>query len=166
MVKIFDIINDRVVLNENILLIKEFKKLYEKHEGDLSPFCFIHFRTHPKSPFRDYDEKIKDELLKDEFPGDYNIESIEMQACIAKCEDMYKTVRYRFWEGLKKKLEEFTYVMNHVKLNMDKEEGNFNEMIKLFEKVDKLFIAYEKAEKAKEDELKTRGNQQLAYDQV
>lgn len=161
--KIFDIQNEQVIVNEHILLIPQLKKVNDKYEG-LNALAFLYYMTDPSSPYINYEEEVRIEQIKKSFPGKYKAIDKEIVDALEFLNNCYKTPKYRFWEGLKVKLEEFTHMMKNIPLDIDKDTGNFNENIKLFDKIDKLFIAYEKAEKAKNDELKARGNQQIAYD--
>lgn len=64
--KIFDIVERRVVINENVLLIPEFKRIVSKYkEHALDVFCFIYYYCDFKSPFVGYEESRKiDTLMK------------------------------------------------------------------------------------------------------
>ena len=63
--KIIEIQQDRVVLNETILVIPEFKQLYEAK--GLAPFQYLWAKHDPQSPYQNYDifeidEKIQAEV--------------------------------------------------------------------------------------------------------
>jgi len=161
--KIFDIQNSKVVINENVLLIPYLKKVHDKF--GMSALCYLYYMTDPDSPYMNYPEESKEQEILKDYPGEYISDDVYIINALEKLEEMYKTPKYRFWEGLRQKLEEFTNMMKNIPLDIDKETGNFNENIKLFDKIDKLFMAYEKAEKAKDNEIKARGNHKLAYDQ-
>lgn len=69
--KLFDIVEKRVIINENILLIPTFKRVVDKY-GDkcLDVFCFIHYYCNYKSPFFEYTDENKEEKLMELYNPD------------------------------------------------------------------------------------------------
>jgi len=48
---IFDVEEGKVKLNENCYLIPELRVLTEKYEDAIPVFTYIHYLTHPESPY-------------------------------------------------------------------------------------------------------------------
>lgn len=89
---IFDIVNKRVVLNPNVLLIPELKAVYEKYDGDLAPFCYIHYITDPSDTYGSgLGDRLSEVLLKD-FPGKYQPTDPCIEAAIWKIKMISATI--------------------------------------------------------------------------
>jgi len=162
--KIFDIQNDTIVVNENVLLLPWLKEVHDRF--GIPALCYLYYMTDPHSPFTSYPEESKEDEILKAFPGDYIPDDVYIVKALEELLKMYESPKMRFWKGLKHKLDQISQMLIDTPLNMDKETGNFNEIIKLYEKGEKLLNSYDKAEKLKEEELRAVGNRRQAYDQV
>jgi len=160
----FDIQGDKVILNPNILNIPELKAVYEKY--GLIAITFVYYMCHPQSPYKDYDEGIKEEIVFKDYKGSYKPSTLIITKAIAKVTEIYTTPKMRFYEGQKAMLDRLSVYLKNSPLDDDNQEGNFDKVIKLFEKGDKILSSFDRAEQAKNDELKGRGNTRLSYDEV
>lgn len=160
----FDIQADKVIVNPHVLNIPELKLVYEKH--GLIAINYVYYMSHPMSPYKDYDEDIKQTKVYEDYKGKYKPSSLEIVKAIDKVKEMYTTPKLRYYEGQKAMLDRLSNYLKNSPLDDDNQEGNFDKVIKLFEKADKILASFDSAEKAKNEEIKGRGNTKLAYDQI
>ena len=79
---LFDIKNNQVIVNENVLLIPEIKAVYEKY--GLNALAFVHYITYTASPYMNIPEENRSEVIYKDFPGNYSAEYYEIVTCIEK----------------------------------------------------------------------------------
>jgi hypothetical protein len=160
----FDLVNDKVVLNPHVINIPELKEVYTKY--GIPGINYVYYMAHPESPYRNYEEDKKQEEVKKDHKGDYKPDDVEIVRAIIKVTDIYSTPKLRYYEGQKVMLDRLAAYLKNTPLDDDNQDGNFDKVIKLFEKGDKILSSFDSAEKAKEAERKGRGNTKLAYDQI
>lgn len=159
--KLFDIDNDRVLVNENVLLIPLFKSIYDKY--GIKGLSFINFMSNPDSPYSNFELGVKEKVIKEDL-------ELEFTDCpliydgIKKVEEMYSTPINRFYIGQQIMMDRISEYLRTTQLD-DSRDGNYNEILKTFEKAEKIRVAFENTKKARDKELKTRGNSRKAYDQ-
>ena len=92
--EIFDIENGTVIINHNCLSVPELKAICEEYEDPIPALNFLHHKYSPKGPYCNVEEDIKDEVLLNDFPGDYTLEDSVMIAAIAKLDALMVTPTY------------------------------------------------------------------------
>lgn len=70
--KIFDIVDKKVVININCLLIPELNAVYEEYNScKINAMSFVHFMSAYESPYENIGLDKAEKIMKD-FPGNYN----------------------------------------------------------------------------------------------
>lgn len=164
---IFDIVNSKVVINENVLLIPWLKAIEEKYDNVIHALCYCHYFTFVNGPYYTYPEDVRqDKLLKD-FPGDYKITDKEICDAINNLHDIrvkYNTV-IRYWDSCKILLEKLSDYNQTVILD-DGKEGNMTHVQRNMDKLGQNIKSYTSATKIMEEEQsKARGQTKRGYDQ-
>lgn len=162
MIKIFDIKDKKVVINVNVLLIPALKDVVEA--SGMPGLNYVYYMTDLLSPYNNMEEEAKIIRILEDHPGDYTSDDLEIVTAIEWLQEKLFTPRRRLYRGLEKKVIELGDVMYNEPLNMDKEEGNYNEVMKMFDKAEKVLDSFNKAEKSVEKEVQARGDQRIPWD--
>lgn len=165
MIKIFDLVNDKVVLNENVLLIPELKVVSDKYEG-LEVFSYIHYMTHDESPYNNLDNDERSDYVFNDYKGDYHPDDLEVVLAMEKLEELYSTPVKRFYKAQRAMMDKIAVYLENVQIDDDPRQGNTASVARFVEKADKILQNYLKSQQAREEELvKSIGNRKIAYDQ-
>lgn len=165
--KIFEIVNNNVILNENTLLIPELAIIKTTYPDDyLAAYTYIHYMSTPLSPYEDLEEDERKFEIKKDYPGSYNATDKVIVEAIRKCKFLYKSTTENFWEACKKGVEKLTVYMNGVIINDSKEDGNIQHVRGILKECGKTIKEFEVLEKARQDKVnRLRGSNKLGYDQ-
>lgn len=164
--RIFDIQDKTVLINENVLLIPELKALVDKYEQPVLALAYCYYMTSPSSPYSEYEEDLKEEMLLADYKGDYNKTDLEIANAINKLTEMYKTTVVNYYLSIKKLVDKLATYASTVLVDDSKETGNIQHVLKMVKECGAVITQFKKLEKEKDEELlKTRGNRKLAYDQ-
>jgi hypothetical protein len=126
MKKIFDIVDQRVILNENCLLIPQFRNVIEKYEDKaLDVLSFIYFYCDYKSPFCDYDEPHREETLMEMFnsEGDFTLEDVEVIEAMELYNQLQWTAPMELLQGAKAMLRKMGQYLKHAQIRDDSKDG-------------------------------------------
>ena len=161
---LFDIKNNQVIVNENVLLIPEIKAVYDKY--GLNALAYIHYITFTGSPYMNIPEENRSEVIYKDFPGEYSTEDFEIVVCVEKInKQFYNSPVLRYYQAQSIALDNISNYLKDTIIDDDPKEGNSATYAR-FAKEGKLVLkALLEAEEAKDkEELKARGNQKRAYD--
>lgn len=162
---IFDIVNDQVVINENVLLIPCLKKIKDKYEDYIPALTYVYYMTSPSSPYKNIPELEKSEKIHSEYPGDYSPLDKEITEALSWLEEKYLTPTRRFYLSNKAALEKLGQYLDSVILDDSKETGNIGHVLRMVEKCGKVMEEFKKLEKQNDEEArKTRTKTKIAYD--
>lgn len=165
--KIFDIVSNKVVVNENVLLIPWLKAIKDKYSDYMNALSYCHYFTDPHSPYYTYEETVRQEKLLQDYPGDYKVTDKEITDALNELYNIrikYNTI-VRHWESCKNLLDKFSDYADSVILD-DSKEGNMAHAQRILDKLDKNMENFRKATKAMEEEVnKKRGSQNTGYDE-
>lgn len=165
----FDIAGGTVIINHNCLSIPELKAIMDKYEDPIPVFNFLHFYFDLESPYANYAEKERQDLVMNDFPGDYTLEDDEVLAAMKKLEEMYITPTYRYYLDNKILMEKLGAFARNESITAGK-DGNLSALSMQLGRVGKTILEFKQLEKVVKDELKeaqgrSRGDKKLAYDQ-
>lgn len=164
--KILTVFNEKVVINEVIFSIPEFKTLYEKYNGDLSPFQYLWAMYDPESPYSNYDELLeKEDVIKRDFPGSYSVHDYEMIKAIEKCEKLYDSPVRKILRGTKTAVEKLSNYFEEMDISSGR-DGNLAAVKSAIVDMPKIIRAYLEAEQAYKLELsRARGDAKHGVDE-
>lgn len=161
--KIFDIVDGKVVINENVLLIPQLKALVDKYEDPIAALSYCHFLTHPESPYHNLEDEKKKDILSTDMGGDFGLDDEEIELAILKLEELYETPIKGYYEGQKNAM----YVMGKVLKNLTEasitmggKDSNMEGIFRMQKEAGKVMESFLKLEKLwkEETQVKLRGN--------
>lgn len=167
--KIFDIVNEKVVINHACLSIPELKAVYDKYKDPIPAFNFLYFMFDPESPYANIQEQEKEDIILHDFPGDYTLEDEEMIAAIEKLNMLYMTPTRRYYLDNKILLEKLGKFARETQITTGR-DGNLSALAMQVKSVGKTIMEFKQLEKFVIQELtegsgRTRGGKKKAYDQ-
>ncbi len=152
--KIFDIVEKRVIINENILLIPVFKRVVDKY-GDkyLDVFCFIHYFCDYKSPFSEYTEEKKEEKLMSLYnpDGDFTMEDPEIIDAINLYKEMQWTPSMELVEAAKIMIHKMAAYLKTASLT-DGKDGNITQIGNIMKQLGPNVASYDELKEQVEKE--------------
>lgn len=168
-IKIFDIVGGQVVINHNCLSIPELKAISEAYPDPIPAFNFLHFRYDIESPYANIPEEEKDDVLLNDFPGEYTLEDDVMIAAMQKLEELYVTPTYRYYLDNKILMEKLGTFARTSPVTSGR-DGNVGALQSQLKSVGKTILEFKQLEKVVLQELeetkgRVRGGKKLAYDQ-
>lgn len=161
---IFEIVNGKVVINENVLLIPSLKRVKDKYKQPIQALTYLYYMTYPNSPYRNIPEIDKSDKIVKDFPGDYSPLDIEITEALSWLEEHYLTPTRRFYLSNKVAIEKLGQYLEAVILDDSKETGNISHVLRMVEKCGKVIEEFKKLEKQHDEEMKKRTNTRIAYD--
>jgi len=167
--EIFDITNGKVVVNENVLLIPQFKAIIEEYKDPIPALSFLHYMYHPKGPYCNTPAEDKEGILLLDFPGEYTLEDPVMIAAIAKMDEFIISPTYRYYLDNKLLLEKLGKFARTAPITSGR-DGNINAMLSQIKSTGKTITEFKMLEKTVQQELdehksRVRGEKRIAYDQ-
>lgn len=162
--KIFEVENSAIVLSPHCLLIPELKAIVDKYEDYFNALAYCAYMTSPKSPYSDLEGDLREETLINDYPGDYKLTDIEICQAIDKLELLYPSTTINYFKSTQILVNKLALYSRTVTIDDSKETGNIQHVLKIVEKCGNTINQFRQLEKAKDDELKTVGNHDLAYD--
>ncbi len=165
----FDIENGTVIINHNCLSVPELKAIHDEYEDPIPAFNFLHHKYAPKGPYCNVEEDVKEEVLLNDFPGDYTLEDPVMIAAIAKLDLLMITPTYRYFMDNKILLEKMGSFARTASITTGR-DGNLSALAMQLKSVGKTIQEFKQLEKVVMQELAegkshVRGDKRKAYDQ-
>lgn len=170
--KIFDIENNVLIINENILSIPELKAVYDNYEDKdtmMNAFHFIRHMCDPYGAYNNMSEEEREETLTYDFVGDYSPEDDVIIAAIAKLKKLYMSPQYQFYLDSKQLLYTTGEWARTASVRDTDKNGNLSQILGHLKSVGKTITEFSILEKQAEKELqkmKMRGNRAVAYDEM
>ena len=166
---IFDIQNGVVIVNANILLIPEFKAVHDEYKDPVPALAYLHYRYYPKGPYCNIPEEDKEEILLQDFPGEYTLEDDIMIKAIEKLEALVMSPTYRYYLDNKILLEKMGKFGRDATVTAGR-DGNASVLNSQLSKVGKTIQEFKQLEKVvnqeiDEHKISVRGGRRIAYDQ-
>lgn len=166
MVKIFDMEDNKVIINPNCLLIPEFKALVDKYKDSTAALAYVHFMLSPDSPYNDVPESDKQQIISDDVKGDFGLEDPEIEAALKKAEILYMTPTRRFLIKNKIAMEKLGDYLATTEIT-EGMHGNFAGYQMALTRTGKIMGEYKILEKAYNEEQasQNRGGHESSYDE-
>lgn len=165
MVKIFDINDSQVVINENCLLIPEFKKIVEVYADPIPVLCYVHFFSDPKSPYANLPMDQKEEIILKDYPGEYTTDDEPVYKAVEKLKMLYETESMRLYRRAKSALDNLGRYLESAVL-IDGRDSNVPGLLNALKSIRKISQEFKGLEHDVEEELRVRGQGNLGYDEL
>lgn len=166
MIDILTIENDKIVPDLNCKSIPELQTLIDTYEDSTNALLYVYHMVAPFSSYVNIPEDDKEDILLEDFPGDYGAEDVEIQEAINKLNKLYRTPTRHFFLNAKKGLEKLGDYMADAKIESGK-DGNFSAYSMTFTRIGKIIQEFKQLEKLYEEENDTgvRGGHEIGYDE-
>lgn len=163
--KIFDVEDDMVKVNENCLLIPELKALIKEYEDPIPALSYVHLMTHPDSPYFNLEANEKQNMISKAVGGDFSFDDEVLVQAIEYCEKLYHTPIQDYYEGQKNSM----HVVGRMLKNLTTEgittgrDGNLGEIVRMQKEAGKTMESFLKLEKLWREQVqqKLRGSAEL-----
>lgn len=173
MVRIFDIVNGKVVPTEHCYVLKDLKAIIDRYvdpEIYMEAFAYVFYMTCPNpelNPFFDLKDTEKEEMILRQLNVKFSTEDEEILAAIKLCEKLFETPTLRSYMGIKKMLDRLAYYMETAPIEAGR-DGNIMALVNTASKFEDIRQSFKGAYKdLMEEQTSTiRGGQNLAYDQT
>jgi hypothetical protein len=150
--KILTVIEDKVVVDEVVLGIPEFKVVWETY-NNVSPFCYLWAMHDPESPYMNYPaNQREEEVLKDFPPEDYHPQDLEMLDAIEKCKALYYSPLRKILDAAKSAVENISLYLTDAEITSGR-DGNFTQVVGAIKSLPSIIKAYQEAEIAYKQEV-------------
>lgn len=160
--KIIELFENKVIVNPTILIVKEFKALYE--EQGLTPFQYLWGKFDPESPYLNYPDFEREEMILKDLPTPHS-QTVKFEIAEKKCEELYYSPLRNLLEGAKAGVEKVSNTLKFEDLTTGR-DGNFTQITNAIKSLPLLIKSYTEAEIAYKKELqRNRGNVKDAVDE-
>lgn len=165
MVKIFDISEGNIVINENCLLIPELRLIMDTYENPIPVLGYVHFLADPKSPYANLPDDQREETILNDYDGDYTPDDEPVYKAVEKIKRLYETPSMRLLEDAKFGLKRLGEYIRKTEIT-DGKEGSGNNYRQSLLSITKINREYRMLEKDVEEELRVRGQNNVGYDEI
>lgn len=160
--------NQKVKLHPGLLLVPEFKDLYEKQiknkKDPLTVFTYFYLSLDPESPYQNLAEEDRSYNIQKDLKKDWNESDIEFVMAKDKFELMYTSPIKRLYDAAKVALDNISSYLQTTSIT-DGKEGNYKDIVTTIQGIGKLTEGFKAAEQALKAEVKTRGDRKRGYDE-
>jgi hypothetical protein len=170
LIKLFDIVNNKVVPTEHCYTISSLNDIMTEYPDDyLKVYTYLFYMTCPNpdlNPFFNVPEHEKEEIIMSEIDMDISTEDDFIIRGMNTCKKLYETPTYRTYVGIKSMLDRLAHYMETTEIQGGR-DGNITALVNAAAKFDQIRQSFKGAYKdlAEEQQSQVRGNIGLAYDQ-
>lgn len=164
-IKIFDINESAVTINENCLLIPELKEIVDTYENPIPALTFVYYMTDPMSPYANLNPEEREQSLLEDYPGDYTTDDEPIYKALNKLSLLYETPTMRLLRQAKVGLTTLGNYLEKASIT-DGKDSNSATFQSALKSIGKISLEFRQLEQAAEDELKARGSANIGYDEV
>ena len=162
LIKVIEVYDKKVIINDAILNVPEFKALYEK--SGVEPFQFLWALFDPESPYMNYTEDEREDKVAIDFPINQN-DPLFLKA-YRKCQDMYTSPIRRLLRGAKASIESLALYLETTSIEHGK-DGNLSQVIMAQKSLPQIIKSFQATEEAYKNEVqKSRGYVQIGFDEL
>lgn len=164
--KIFEVEEGKLKINENCLLIPELKAVHDLYEDDPIPaLTYIYFTTSPESPYHNLSQDEKQQILLGDIDGEFDPEEELIELAIEKCRKLYETPIQEYYEGQKNAMHvvgKFLKKLTESSITSGR-DGNLDQIRNMQKEAGKTMESFMKLEKLWKEQVqqKLRGMAEL-----
>ena len=168
MINLFDLDNGVVIPTVHCSIIPELKAVIDKYKDrSATIFAYIFYTTYigNDNPYSNYEEDAREQIVKKDLKLDKTDDKVILEAK-KKIAKMYETPTMRFYIATKKTLDKLTDYLDKTTIT-DGRDGNLDDVMKIMKDYDKIRQTFKNISNdlLEEQEMRTRGDIELAYDQ-
>ncbi len=165
MIKIFDINEGNIVINENCLLIPELKVIMDTYENPIPVLGYVHFMSDPKSPYANLPPDQKEEFILNDYAGDYTTDDEPVYKAVEKIQKLYETPSMRLRRRALVAAENLGQYMEGAQISEGR-DANLPGLLNALKSIRKINQELRGFERDVEDELRIRGSGNIGYDEI
>lgn len=163
--KIFEVEEDIVKINENCHLIPELKAVLDFYQDPVPAFAYLHFMTSPESPYSNFPEGEKEDMISQDVGGDFGLDDEVLLVALEKLRKLYETPVQQYYEGQKNAMHIMaSYLKNLTESSIVYgKDGNMSEIFRMQKEAGKVMESFLKLERlwTEQTQQKLRGNAEL-----
>src|SRR6478609_9835003 len=131
--RIFEVVDGKVVINDNVLLMPELKALHDAYEDPIPALTFVHWMTYPDSPYHNLSQEQKINAISDDVGGDFGLEDEVIEAALVKLRWLYETAVQEYYEGQKNAMHMMGRMLKNLTENSIQagKDGNMSEIFRM-----------------------------------
>ncbi len=161
--RILTVEKGKVVIDEGILSIPEFKDVIEVL--GINYLQYLYDKYDPESPYGHLDDDEREQEIIKDIPEDLDLNDFTMVKAIQKCEKLYNSPVRKILNGAKRAVEKLSVYFETEELESGR-DGNLGAVVTAVIKLPQIITAYQAAENAYKQEVqKSRGNTKRAIDE-
>lgn len=163
--KIFDVQNNKVILNDVVLRIPLLKDFVSKREDALDVFNIIWFYFDLQSPYVNVEEDLKLDIILEDLKLTDKLYKTDPEFCkiFDWVKDKYQTTGEKFWLNHKRNIENIgVWASTPV---VGGKDGDAAQKISAAKEAKRLYLELISFEQEVMKGLKVKGDQELSYDQ-
>ena len=167
-IKIFDISDGILIVNDECHLIPELKAVLEYYLDPIPALSYLHFMYDPASAYNNRPSDEKEEDILEDYPGEYTTEDEVIINAARKLKKLYTTPTLQFYLDTKVLLEKLGKYGRENEVTSGK-DGNYSAMQSQIKSVGKTIEEFKKLEDTVQREIEemnmsVRGNKRTAFD--
>jgi hypothetical protein len=168
MIKLFDVVNNKVVPSEHCFIIPFLKKIMDEFpENYLVIYSYLFYMSCRSSENPYYNrprEDVQDEILKD-LQITFDTENVLICIALDRCKKLYETPTVRAYNGISNMLDKLAFYMETQSIT-DGRDGNITAIVSAAKNFDAIRKSFKGVAKDLEEEQssRARGGQKLSYD--
>lgn len=170
MIRLFDLENGKIIPTEHCYTLGFLKDVMDEYpEQYMSIYEYLFYMTCPSeehNPYFNIKEEDKQELILRDIKADFFCEDPLIEEALKRCIEMNETATSRAYTGIKIALDNMAEVMSITKPTFGR-DGSATALLRIAKDFDAVRQSYKGVYKdlQAEQQTRTRGGGQLAYDQ-
>ena len=150
LIKLFDIVNNKVVPTEHCYTISSLNDIMTKYPDDyLKVYTYLFYMTCPNpdlNPFFNVPEHEKEEIIMSEIDMDISTEDELIIRGMSTCKKLYETPTYRTYVGIKSMLDRLAHYMETTEIHHGR-DGNITALVNAAAKFEQIRQSFKGAYK-------------------
>lgn len=168
-IKIFDVKDGNIIVNEECLTIPELKAVIDVYEDPIPPLSYLYYMYDPTSSYHNLPEEEKETTIMEDYQGEYTTEDETIINAATKLKKLYTTPTMQFYLDMKELLFKLGAYGKTTAISSGK-DGNYSAMQSQIKAVGTTIKEFKFLEETVQKELEdrnmtSRGNKKLAYDE-
>lgn len=163
--KIFDIDEGKIKVNENCLLIPELKAIVDTYENPIPALSYVYYMTSPDSPYHNLSQEDKINVISEDVGGDFGFDDTVIENALEKLHKLYETPIQEYYEGQKNAMHMMGRFLKNLTENSIEhgKDGNLSEIFRMQKEAGKVMESFLKLDKLWKEQVqdKLRGNAEL-----
>lgn len=155
MIRIFDVEDGKVKINDNCILIPELKIIVDTYKDPISALGYVYYMTAPDSPYTNVPEQDKQQMVSEDIGGEFGFEDEVILKALEKLKTLYETPTGRYYEAIRRSLDITSEQLANITQLTYGKDGNADIVDRMQMNAGKKIEQFKKLEKIRDEELKT-----------